>query len=232
MPSGDNCIFPHIRKKEVGRVTSSWNSAPSQTRRSEEEERRVPRSPDFPWEWQNQDPPIQQLICTGLRPPELYVWPWSIQKRQKNDRGLAKRPKFSPKAQKPNRVHPKPGLPKKESLAGQALCPEERQRETYGAEPTLPSLFPSPLAGFGSSTSCWSSVIGAAARRAPSAPASPGPAPPSRAPQSATPARLRDRDLDGRAGGRRPGRAGRREDGGKGRDGEGRGGTGRVGRSK
>lgn len=37
-----------------------------------------------------------------------------------------------------------------------------RAENTYWAEPTLLSLFPSPLAGFVSSTSCCSSVIGAA----------------------------------------------------------------------
>lgn len=53
---------------------------------------------------------------------------------------------------------------------------------TYWAEPTLLSLFPSTLAGFVSSTSCCSSVIGAAAgghlqtsARLPSAPARPPP---------------------------------------------------------
>lgn len=61
---------------------------------------------------------------------------------------------------------------------------------TYGAEPTLLSLFPSPLTGFVSSTSCCSSVIRAAAGTAPSAPGSPR-LPESRAPLRAAPSPTR-----------------------------------------
>lgn len=68
--------------------------------------------------------------------------------------------------------------------SGCALSTRRRvlAENTYWAEPTLLSLLPSTLAGFVSSTSCCSSVIGAAAgghlqtsARLPSAPARPPP---------------------------------------------------------
>lgn len=106
---------------------------------------------------------------------------------------------------------------------------------TYWAEPTLLSLFPSTLAGFVSSTSCCSSVIGAAAgghlqtsARLASAPARP---PPSGATvRGAGPASPAAHPGQARAAGRQPGHVrataiGPRERGRTRAGGEGKGGS-------
>lgn len=151
--------------------------------------------------------------------PEMRPCPFSTTEPEKK-RARAPQRAFKPRARPPARAQ----VPQTLSTtvapgagAGAARAPRGAARagpaSTHWAEPTLLSLLPSTLAGLASSTSCCSSVIGAAAgghlqtsarRRPASGSSSRGRRPRGRRPSAPPRASPAPRAHPGRAAGSRP----------------------------